>query len=104
MAMSFRLSRCDYCPAEVIWAVTASNNRMMIDPSPRPDGNVVLRVKALGAPLAIVYGRPPVTVPAHSRYRPHWATCPGADQARQAARPAKAAAVRPAAPPTDTLF
>lgn len=104
--MSLPRGRCDYCPAEIIWAVTAKNVAMALDAGPHPNGNVVLRRRALGAPLAVVYGGAPLSVPASQRFMPHWATCPNAELAREAKRRRRAPApsASPADPPNATLF
>lgn len=67
--------RCQYCRADVIWAMTVNGKRMPIDPEPREDGNagtyrdhlgrVRVRVLKKGEQLE-TYERPAM---------PHKATC-----------------------------
>ena len=85
------VSRCrsQRCGKAVWWAYTDTGQRMPVDPTPAPDGNLILTVvdgeiraevrkttsAAAAAEQADLFG----TAPAH-RYRPHWASCPDAEQ------------------------
>lgn len=93
-----RLSRCSYCPAQVRWTKTASGKPMPCDPEivwvrleahgedalahqeqvilawdqgPHGKGEMVRGVRCWGGREGALAGR-----------IPHWATCPGAKQAR----------------------
>ncbi|WP_256789870.1 hypothetical protein [Frankia sp. AvcI1] len=84
-------SRCRSCEAPIRWATaTATGRRMPLDAEPTADGNVTVHRGDDGQAVATVH---PIGTPiVGTRWRPHWATCPNADQHRQPpAAPAAAA-------------
>jgi hypothetical protein len=60
-------STCRSCQAPLLWATTPKNRRIPLDPVPHPEGNVVVLDG-----VAVVGGE------GDTRYRSHFATCPGA--------------------------
>lgn len=73
--------KCDYCPADVVWANTGTA-MMPVNPVPVPGGNVVLMPRAVGSPRAIVT----IDAATHSdlpRYTSHMGNCPGAAEVRR---------------------
>lgn len=85
---------CSSCGARVRWVVTRAGERMPLDPELDPAGDVVLERRgdvelALVQPLPKVHAEQlelvlgdPVVVDERPRFRPHWATCPSAEQHR----------------------
>jgi hypothetical protein len=89
------VSRCRACGAELAWARTEANGKLMpLDPGPSPAGNVALRRGDVGGALVAVAEvlagaeleqvRGAGEVPL---YVPHFATCPGWPARRR--RPAR---------------
>jgi hypothetical protein len=81
------LAACRYCPARIRWVTTVDGRRLPLDPEPSEDG-IVVPLHVGGRLLARVLRedeRQGAEV-AGPRFRPHWQTCPGADQARADAR------------------
>jgi hypothetical protein len=77
------VTKCRYCPAEIMWAVTENGIRIPLDPSPSPKGNVMLEFQADGTPIATVVD-PSKAV--GQFWIAHFATCPGAQKARRKKR------------------
>jgi hypothetical protein len=87
--------------------VTDKGGRMVLDPEPRDDGNIVVQASVGRDPLVRVLKKgeverlnarqgsllDPEAPPLPDRWGSHWATCPNAEQAR-----ADAAAKRTASP------
>ena len=71
------VDRCRSCHAPIRWVRTRRGELMPLDADPVADGNVILdddgRAVVLGNQL-------PLAQP--TRYRPHFASCPHADQWR----------------------
>ena len=67
------MARCSTCSAPVIWARTLKGSRNIFDAEPVDDGEwsiidgIAIHARRDGMPT----------------YRPHWATCPQADQHRK---------------------
>ncbi len=72
-------STCKYCGAVIRWATTEAGKAMPLNPEPDARGNQELLAHGGGDR---VRGAGPST-PDHRRYKPHWATCPGANKARR---------------------
>ena len=75
------MARCRKCPAEIVFAKTASGKWMPIDKVPNVDGNLADagfddEGTMLVAPVDLFTG------PDATRYMPHWATCPAAEDFR----------------------
>lgn len=73
---------CFSCGNEIIWARTETGKRMPIDPSPHPEGNLVLyRGEMLPTvrPVSRIVDRKPDT----PLYKSHFATCKQASQHRK---------------------
>jgi hypothetical protein len=88
---------CSTCGNEIIWARTETGKRMPIDPTPSPDGNLVLsRGEMLPTvrPVSRISDRAPGT----PLYKSHFATCKQASQHR--AKPAQ----KPSPPAAPVLF
>ena len=71
-------NKCRSCGQKILWAITPANKRMPLDPTPVPDGNIVLVTRGeFLSPLAVTgaSGSP--------RYKSHFATCPNAAQHRR---------------------
>ena len=67
------MSSCRTCRAPLVWAYTETGKRMPFDAHPAEDGSWVIRN---GTAAYDPFARGP-------RYRPHFATCPDADQHRR---------------------
>jgi hypothetical protein len=78
---------CRSCKAPIRWAITAGGHLMPIDPVPVPDGNLRLEQVAGGdVQVPRVRVVPPAwrtQADAGQLYRPHFASCPFADQHRR---------------------
>lgn len=79
-------ARCGSCHAEVVWVHTRAGERMPINPSPSPLGN--LRLDLHGRQIFATVtpdATPDMFDPNDSgvRYLSHFATCPEADEWRQ---------------------
>lgn len=75
------IGSCDSCPTPVIWCTTTRNERMPVDAAPVADGDIVLKARHGGVPLAVV-------LPVAQRFGrvlrvSHFSTCPKADQHRR---------------------
>lgn len=77
--------RCRTCKAEIRWAVTEQGRPIPLDLEPVPDGNIRLAAAhALGGMArAIVVPEQRRGELAGELYRPHFASCPHADQHRR---------------------
>ena len=85
------MSTCRSCGAALTWVQTEAGKAMPLDAVPHPDGNVEMTGRwersKMGATVPVVR----VVVPqaslfgdeAPTRYLPHFATCPQADEHRQ---------------------
>jgi len=73
------MSTCRSCGARIEWVQTSKGKAMPLDPTPTPDGTVVVR-----AGVGHVIGQlSSIQVCADERrYAPHWATCPQASEWR----------------------
>ena len=72
------MSRCRSCDAEIVWAITSAGRRMPVDAAVDDGGNLVL-VPDGDDPLVLVVGADDT----RPRHRPHFATCPDADDWRR---------------------
>jgi len=85
------VSGCRSCKAPVLWVQTEAGKAMPLDPEPHADGNVemtgrvarsklggMVQVVRVVAPQSSLFGDE-----APTRYLPHFATCPQADEHRQ---------------------
>jgi len=70
------MSICRTCRAPIVWAQTFTGRRMPLDLHPTDDGSYTI------TDGLAVYA-PDADAP---RYRPHWASCPHADQHRKSRR------------------
>jgi hypothetical protein len=77
------VSVCRSCGAEILWAITVTNSRMPVDPTPVPDGNVVLTRIDGGTPVATVLAPGEMLLDSPPLYVSHFVTCPQADQWRK---------------------
>jgi len=59
----------------VLWTTTEAGNRMALDPTPDPDGNVIM-VPADGGRRARVLSGSAIAEHRGRRWRPHAASCP----------------------------
>ena len=76
------MTKCRYCPEQIIFAVTENGKRIPLDPVPSPKGNIMLEFTPDGSPpLATVVADPAKATCA--LYISHFATCPGAQRARR---------------------
>lgn len=75
------MANCKYCPAQIVWAKTAKGKMMSFDKSPVDDGEWALDFTGEGPPRARRAEAGTLI-----RYKTHWATCPGAQKARDEAR------------------
>lgn len=76
-------SKCKYCPATVLWVRSAATMKWLIlDVKPNPAGNTIV-CDDLGyvGPFNDMFD----PAPPGETYMTHWATCPGAKQAREEA-------------------
>lgn len=75
------MSFCRKCPAEIRFCKTESGKWMPVDAAPNPDGNLAdAGVDDEGIPLVAAVD---LFTPADAtRYMPHWATCPAAEEFR----------------------
>ena len=86
------VAACKYCPARIVWLLTPSGNKMPVDADS-------LAVVDLEAPHRVVVLPDKADQQLYRRDRgavvgseglivavPHWATCPGREQAREDAR------------------
>jgi hypothetical protein len=86
------MAQCRYCPAQIDWVEMDGGAKMPIDREPRPTwcpmpGEMII-VKVVGKrPFAV---KAPVDEPLIKVARSHFATCPGADQAREEAKARRA--------------
>jgi hypothetical protein len=75
------LGKCRWCNKTIRWVTTRKLKLMPIDPDPVPDGNVLLD----GEEFAYVLGRSTQIelegMSLGARYRPHFASCQGAQRA-----------------------
>lgn len=74
---------CSSCKQEIRWAVTAGGHRMPVDPELVPDGNLRLEPAPNGRTPRVVVVPPAQRVDGELLYKPHWATCPFAEQHRR---------------------
>ncbi|MEJ7724323.1 MAG: hypothetical protein WKF64_08465 [Ilumatobacteraceae bacterium] len=78
------MSACRSCAAAIVWAVTDNGKRIPLDAHPTPAGSV--RLHDTVPPRAVVVG---ATIDLFdptddgTRYMPHHATCPQADEWRR---------------------
>lgn len=75
--MSEPTTFCRSCGAPIRWAKTVDGNRMPVDFDPDPEGNLELRRSGFDLVAVVVTPRPDAVL-----YRPHFATCPDADEWR----------------------
>lgn len=89
--MSFTLTTCDSCGADILFANSATTGKPMpIDALPVTDGNIRLEQRARPMPpLAYVCGATldMLADDDGTRYKAHFATCPNADEWRRRGRP-----------------
>jgi hypothetical protein len=78
------MTKCRYCPAEIMWAVTEKGHRIPLDPSPSDRGNIMLEFQPDGTPIATVVRDP--SKAAGPLWIVHFAGCPGAQKARRRKR------------------
>lgn len=92
----FAMSRCRSCNAEIVWATTLIGGKAMpVDPTPSPDGNLLLAAvdpdDASAGYAAIMLtnltdeARASAERAAVVLHESHFATCPNADQHRKSA-------------------
>lgn len=70
-----KVSKCQSCGAEIIWAMTQTNKRTLVDAKPVPNGNIYLVHRGPDQPPLAVhakFSRPVGEVP---KYRSHFASC-----------------------------
>lgn len=80
--MPMKHSACRSCHRPIFWAVTIHDRSMPMDPDHYDDGDWVIDGEAEnGAPK--IRHVEPLTDGDATRYQPHWATCPNADQHRK---------------------
>jgi len=72
------MSVCKSCGANIWWAKTLAGTAMPLDAEPSPEGTVIV---VLG--ISRVLGKGEVTD--HTRYVPHFITCPNAASHRRKA-------------------
>ena len=73
---------CRTCGAKIIWAVTDKGHNIPIDPTPRPDGNLMLcEDGAVLLAIPVCEGDNPT-----ERYVSHFASCPDAAVHRRTVR------------------
>lgn len=90
-APGYDTGRCDACKAPIIWAVTATGQRVCVDAAPVAldggQGDTTLTPRGPGLPpLASVARNPAGLFGARRVYRRHIQTCPYRDRYRAAAR------------------
>lgn len=71
-------SACRSCGAEIIWAITPAGRRMPVDAAPDPTGTLRLAQEPYN--VTVVVAGPSDEEP---RHRPHFATCPQANEWRR---------------------
>jgi hypothetical protein len=86
-------AHCRSCGADIIWAVTEKGKAMPVDPTPLPDGNIVLSMRTNQAPVAAIQTKESIeyllaqakyTGQEHLLFKSHFATCPNATKHRKA--------------------
>jgi hypothetical protein len=79
------VSACRSSGAPIRWATTINGKRMPVDDEPVSDGTLVLSDPAPDAyaPVALVIDPDAPTLDDPPRFRPHWATCPHANEHRK---------------------
>lgn len=75
------MANCKYCGAKIVWAKSAKGKMMPFDKGPVDDGEWTLDNTGDG-PVQARRAEAGTLI----RYMPHWATCPGAEKARDEAR------------------
>lgn len=90
--MPLTRAKCRSCEAPIFWVFTENGRRMPIDADPVAEGNVVLVQEGSGR-RAIVLGPPELfesddlrELRQRTKYMPHHATCPHADEWRNTTR------------------
>jgi hypothetical protein len=79
------MTQCRSCGAEIVFARTREGKLMLVDATPDEKGTVTLEWDpAAGEWRAGLGGKLTAGLPQH---RPHFATCPRADEWRQPRRP-----------------
>lgn len=80
------MTRCKWCPAEILWALTDKGHRIPLDPAPSDRGNLALEFRPGATPIATVVDPKKVAGPL---WLAHMATCPGwkKKRAKKAAKP-----------------
>lgn len=68
------MTKCKWCPAEILWALTDKGHRIPLDPSPSNRGNIALEFRPGATPIATVVDPSKATGPL---WIAHMATCPG---------------------------
>jgi hypothetical protein len=75
------MGACRTCHAPVLWAKTIKGRTIPVDPTPVPDGNLIVEHRdGKGSPVFRVLRKGEPT--AADRYRTHFESCPNADQHR----------------------
>lgn len=73
---------CRSCGAPIIWMVMEGTGRNMpVDREPDPEGTIIVLPRESLA--RTIHSVPPLLPSGARRYRPHWASCPNADQHRR---------------------
>lgn len=76
---------CKTCQSVIWWAVTVHGKAMPMDAGAKVGGEWVICGKTdRGAPM--IRRLEPLLDAGKERYRPHWATCPDADDHRKRSR------------------
>lgn len=68
------MTKCRWCNAEILWAVTEKGHRIPLDPSPSDRGNVALEFHPRGTPTATILGD--LAKATGPLWIAHFATCP----------------------------
>lgn len=72
-------SACRSCGAAIVWARTVAGKLMPVDAEPADDGTLALIEDVDGELRVLVLGFDPDEL----RHRPHFSTCPEADEWRR---------------------
>lgn len=78
------MTKCKWCPCEILWAVTDKGHRIPLDPAPSDRGNLALEFRPGAVPIATVVDPSKVSGPL---WIAHMATCPGWQKKRRGQKP-----------------